>query len=456
MRFDEQVHWSEGLFLQPQHFQQMQNTLESLSRKQRKLVMPFDYGFSDLELDFEALKSRRIVVKNFSAVLPDGQEISMPGNCNIAPLTLEMKAGQEAKSTIYLIVPLWSNQEPNLSTDGGQNGRYVLHETKVTDENTSDNEIPLMVRRYNASLVTDVKNARNCAVLPLCRVNWVVINASLPSLEVDDSFMPPYITLSRACPLLAMSTELLFQLRSARSAIFTEFQSRGFDPKLTTAPDLLKLTRLASVNRAIRRLDAKLVPDRITPFELYIELVTLLSDLESENPTLRANPVPKYNHDDLKPVVFELLSRIRAILLQGGVSSALSFAFTDDSGPFLDLKCDDERVYTAKNIFLAIEFIGNLRDRVADVENGDNFRLIDKASFTDRVRGVKLAELRFPPHYLPNLPNTLWFKVMNEESPRIWHYITKEHEMIIDSAHDMFPNLKATLYVSVEETASGL
>ena len=56
MRFDEQVHWSEGLFLQPHHLQRMQRLLEDLSRKQRQLVLPFAYGWCDLEIDLDALK----------------------------------------------------------------------------------------------------------------------------------------------------------------------------------------------------------------------------------------------------------------------------------------------------------------------------------------------------------------------------------------------------------------
>ena len=89
MRFDEMVHWSEGQFLQPHHLQRLQSSLEQLSRSQRELAMAFPCGFCDLELDTEALKSRRIVIRRFSAVLPDGQEVSMPGNCNVEPLTLE-------------------------------------------------------------------------------------------------------------------------------------------------------------------------------------------------------------------------------------------------------------------------------------------------------------------------------------------------------------------------------
>ncbi len=87
---------------------------------------------------------------------------------------------------------------------------------------------------------------------------------------------------------------------------------------------------------------------------------------------------------------------------------------------------------------------------MADVELGDNFRLIDKGSLTDRIRGVKLEEVTYPPQYLPNISHTLWFRLVPEKSERIWKYIHSEMSMVIDCAKDLFPDLMATLYVSVD------
>lgn len=448
MRFDEMVHWSEGQFLQPHHLQRLQSSLEQLSRSQRELAMAFPCGFCDLELDTEALKSRRIVIRRFSAVLPDGQEVSMPGNCNVEPLTLEFIPEAASSCMIYLQIPRWSSREPNLAAEGGAKGRYVLHETMAADENTSDNEIPLMVRRLNASLTAEDRRSENGVSLPVCRVDWTVINSSMPALSLSDDFMPPFIRISRDCRLLSMGEDLLFQLRSARSSIMSEFGQAGFDPDSGGARTMLRVMRLQTVTCFERRLNALLVPGRISPFDLYLELVSLLSGLESQEMLDRTDDIPPYDHDDPLPAFRSLFQRIRAILLKGGVSSALSFEFSRGSEPYLELSTDDGRVYTSSDLFLAVRFSGDLQSRVQDIEAGDNFRLIDRGSFTDRVRGVKLAALRYPPSYLPLAAGTLWFRVMAGESKRVWKYITEDHAMIIDSARDLFPNLSATLYVN--------
>ncbi len=452
MRFDEQIHWGEGLFLQQHHMQRMQRLLADLSRKQRQLLMSFAYGFCDLELDLDALKSRRVVVKRMSAIMPDGQELSMPGNCSVPPLTLNFEDTNGNDVMIYVRLPRWSDVEPNLATQAGRGGRFLLRETSAKDENSSDDEIPVMVRTLNVSLTADPADIDNFTLLPLCRVNWAVINSSQPSLRLDDSYMPPFITVSNDCPLFGLCSELLFQLRSAKNTIISALSSDGYDPATVSPRHIAKLLKLKSLSRFVNRLGSELIPENLTPYELYLELVDLLGELQALEPFGNNQDPAAYEHNNSLPEFRMVLKLIRDILLQGGVSSALSFNFIQPEGrSYLELSINDERVFAAREIFLALSFGGDLVTRIKDIEGGDKFRLLDRESIVDRVRGVKLVRLRYPPQYLPSLTNTLWFRVMSDESERIWSLISEEKNMVIDCVHDLFPNLKATLYVSIED-----
>jgi len=298
-------------------------------------------------------------------------------------------------------------------------------------------------------LLTDVKNTTNCTYMHLCKLRWISINSVLPSLQQIKEYMPPFISVSADCPLLPLVSELIFQLKSSKNSILTKFDAELFDKDNISGSKILSLLQLRVFTYFERLLRSELVPGRINPYTLYLELMHLLSELESLYPNSEYDSVMPYDHDDLWPVFDSLLKRIRAILLRGDVSSALSFEFYEkDSHLWLDIT--DERVFSSKDIFLAIQFTGNLKDRIADVEIGDNFRLIDKASLSDRIRGVKLEEVRYPPQYLPNISHTLWFKLVPEKSERIWKYIHQEMSMVIDCAKDLFPDLMATLYVSVD------
>ena len=264
--------------------------------------------------------------------------------------------------------------------------------------------------------------------------------------------MPPFITVSDDCPLLSMCSESLFQMRSARNSLTTALADEGYDPSAVTPRNLVKLIKLKILMHYENRLNLELVPDRITPFNLYLELVSMLGELQSMDPFSHAEQLQQYDHDDARPAFRHVLDVIRSILMQGGVSSALAFAFKgSDNHSYLELSFDDERITSSTNVFLALSYGGDLVDRVKDIEAGDKFSFLDWDSFGDRIRGVKLVRLRYPPQFLPSLSNTVWFRLMNRESERMWSMIAEEKCMIIDCVQELFPNLKATLYVSIEE-----
>lgn len=85
------------------------------------------------------------------------------------------------------------------------------------------------------------------------------------------------------------------------------------------------------------------------------------------------------------------------------------------------------------------------------LEHGDFFRLVNPGALKERIRGMKLQELRIPPRCLPSLPNTLWFLLKRSDSPKLWNDICTENTLVIDYAKESFPQLEATLYMTVRE-----
>ena len=119
MRFEEDVHWTDGLFLQPHHLQRMQYALHSRLRAERAALTPFPYGLVDFEIDDDALANGRVVVKRLSALMPGGEEISMPGNAVIPPLDISEELENHRECILVsLALPLWSELDANLA-DGG-------------------------------------------------------------------------------------------------------------------------------------------------------------------------------------------------------------------------------------------------------------------------------------------------------------------------------------------------
>lgn len=463
MRFAKPIHWAEGLFLEPQHLQRSQVLTQQQTWQTLSLCLPYAYGLIDLEIDEEALEAKRIVLTKLSAIMPDGTEISMPGNCRVPPLQLDLNppvanaqmstnpAWQAGSSglMVYLSLPSLSVTDSNLGVKN-KSGRYSLAAESMLDENTGDNEVSLIVREYNVQLTTKDQATTSHCVLPICRIRY----SSQLKLQLDKTYLPPFVTVSDSCPLLPWATELLFMLKNCRVNLEADIEKDGFDSKLVTGADMLRLTQLAALNSFIERAENFLQPQKITPFALALELCDLLGRLSVLNPLAHARS-PLYQHEDAFPMFQELSLRIRTLLSRGNTSQEFAcLEFGLDQQGFLGLFNLPDTFFSAGQYFLAVSFECELKERIADVENGDNFRLLDVESFKDRVRGVKLMHLRYPPHFLPSLNHTLWFRLMIEDSLKVWDYIREDRAMVIDYAPSLFVSLRASLYFSVEQSAS--
>ena len=71
MSWDSKVLWTEGLFLQPHHFQQADRYTEALVTGLARRILPYAWGVTTLEIDEAALKiARKTCVLDMEALRP--------------------------------------------------------------------------------------------------------------------------------------------------------------------------------------------------------------------------------------------------------------------------------------------------------------------------------------------------------------------------------------------------
>ncbi len=453
MRFEEDIHWADGLFLQPHHLQRFQRSMKLRLHAERSFYLPHTCGLIDFEIDSDALANYRVVVKHVSAVMPSGEEISMPGNSVIPPLDLSVELETHREEfTVYLALPLWSEHDANLSEDGDSRSKrqFSIHETQLRDENSGDNEISMARHRLNARLTTDFQDNSDLELLPVLRLRPLYREAAEATLELERDFIPPYLVISADCPLLSMAVELNIQLRNRRNKILHDLTESGYTPENLSGTGLHSILQLRTLNCYGDRLASLLSSGRLTPFGLYLELKSLLGELAALQPLRDFGDVEEYNHLDCGSQFRELLMHIRSLIMAEGVSSYIRLDFTESVGrPGRMLGLKDEHLVIADEYYLALRCDGDPRRVVGAVESGDNFKLVNPSAASSRVRGVKLTEMRYPPRFLPALSNTIWFKLDRKESPRIWAEICNERGLLLDWAEELFPKLEAALYITV-------
>ena len=72
MTWHNKVIWTEGMFLQPQHFQQHDRFLARQAHLRFSITQPYGWGFMSLSLDAASLTLGKIAIAGAHGVLPDG------------------------------------------------------------------------------------------------------------------------------------------------------------------------------------------------------------------------------------------------------------------------------------------------------------------------------------------------------------------------------------------------
>ncbi|MDR2500786.1 MAG: type VI secretion system baseplate subunit TssK [Treponema sp.] len=453
MRFEESPHWNDGQFLQPHHFQYFQRQNREDLKNNRAFSCAYPWGLIDFEIDGDALAAARVAVKRFSAVLGDGTPLSMPGNCQLGVLDLrEALERHPGAILVYVALPLWSEFEANLaeSPGGPEKRRYVSQKKRLRDENSGDNEITLITRRMNARLTTGLDDNKNMQLLPVLKLSVLSHDKAQTALERDDRYFPPFLILTADSPLFGIIQGLIADIRRCRDKALDILTTGNFKNEDLAGYNAYTVLRLKTLNVYEQRLAALLAAGNVSPFDMYLELTSLLAELMAYDPVNSVREIQRYNHEDSAPQFLEIIKDIRSFILQEGGADYIRLDFKSaEDGRCLYTPVRPEELFRAEKAYLALKSGGNKDAAVKAVEEGDTFKLINPQAKQLRIRGVKLTEEPYPPRFLPVLADTLWFKLDIAESARVWREITEEQGMIVDYVPGLFPSLELSLYLAV-------
>jgi predicted component of type VI protein secretion system len=243
---------------------------------------------------------------------------------------------------------------------------------------------------------------------------------------------------------------LIVDIRRCRDKALDILTTGNFTNENFSGYNAYTVLRFKALNIYETRLSSMLSTGNVSPFDLYLELSSLLAELMAYDPINSIRGIPRYDHDDSAPQFFEIIKDIRSFILQGGSSDYLKhdFELTED-GHYLFTPIKPEEIFRTENAYLAVKCSAGKDAVVKAIEARDTFKLINPQSKQLRIRGIKLTEEFYPPRFLPVLGNTLWFKLDLEESARVWREITEEQGMVVDYVAGLFPGLELSLYLTV-------
>jgi len=447
-----QVHWHEGLFLQPHHLQTMSREWLDAGARERRLSWAFPYGVVECKISTDALENMLVRIDRLRAVMPSGLEVDVPGNADIP--ALDIKRVFQASSgafTVSLAVPLWQLSRANTvepaSTAGVAGGAtrkalneevrvkrlYRISEVPRVDENTGENSQPVLIRRLNARLVVDGDDTSDMELLPLVRIVHSAEEATMP--RPDAKFVPPCMVLGGSPTLRSIVRDLGAAVEASRKELVNQLTRGGFVVENLRPPQFMQVLRLRTLNKWSARLPTLVAggvggAGSMPPFAAYLELRELLGDLAALSPERDQFEGPKYDHDNPGVVFLELDKKIRP-LLRGDVQKRFMQAAFIKDGAALSVAITDEQLTQPNGYFIGIKTRMDPTALAKLVEDQDKFKLMPKSMIKLNIYGIKLAEERHPPMEMPSSVDLHYFRVDVGASQKMWERMAGEKAMSI-------------------------
>jgi type VI secretion system protein ImpJ len=312
------VVWSEGLFLQPQHFQQQDRYFERYVETRCESLVPHSWGFSEIELEQDFLSIGTFGLRRAAGVFPDGTPFRMPEDYPLpAPVTI---GPQVRDQVISLAVPLRRSDAVDVARPPDGNGlvRHDVRELEARDATSGTGEAVLMevaALRTRLLMASDVTAAYAC--LPLahvveCRADKRVV--------LDDSFIPSVLHARAATRLATFMTELLGLLHQRGEALGGRVSATGRG----AAAEIADFLMLQAINRWEPLLAHVADAGILHPEELYRICVSIAGELATFTSSSKRPPVlAAYRHDRLResfdPVIAALRAALSAVLEQKAI-----------------------------------------------------------------------------------------------------------------------------------------
>ena len=112
------IHWHEGMFLRPHHFQAATRYGRHLGSLGDKWDLHYNWGLRSIELDEAAVANHQLVISALKARLRDGTLVSIPEDGSLATVDLKPAFEQKQSLDVYLAVPVFQSKRANVVTDG--------------------------------------------------------------------------------------------------------------------------------------------------------------------------------------------------------------------------------------------------------------------------------------------------------------------------------------------------
>ena len=438
------IHWHQGLFLTPQHFQLEDLYFQSLLRPFHEFVQPHLWGIAGANIQETALGSHSINLLKGKFLFPDRTYVELPGNALIEARAFDGAWVDGSKPfMIFIGLKKWNEYGENVTVLSSLENLSDVTTRFVTTADTEDSPDlhqggpKAQVKRLHYVLkifwINETDQLGDYVLMPLAQ-----LTRSGENIVLAEHFIPPSLTISVSEALIKIIKEIRDEIASRGSQLEAYKQERGIHTAEFGARDMVYLLALRSLNRYTPLLFHLTESGQIHPWKVYGIIRQLIGELSSFSTTIDVMgetqdgtyQLPKYNHRNLwecfslaQALVTRLLDDITAgpqymfqLLYDGTyyVAELGPSMFEGRNRFYLVVETEED----TKSVLQSLETIAKLSTR-------ETLPLL----IARALPGIKLKHLPVPPQELPRRAKSIYFQIDHHSDQ--WAYIQKNNNIAL-------------------------
>lgn len=440
MKTSHRVVWTQGMFLTPQHFQTLENHLETSLHFRDFLSHFSNWGVTQLDVDLEALTNGQFRLDTCTGLMPDGEPVNIPDTDQEPPSRAFKDYFPPSRDSldVYLALPENRQRTRNVTMPGPTRGagagappetRYLAETRMVVDNSGGEEEKAVQVARRTFRLLFSGEYRDGFSSFRIARV---IRNAAGTPI-LDPQFIAPCLNISssrylmnllrKQIEILANKSATLSAPRRQRSKLVAEF----------SASDTAQFWLLHTVNSYLPELNHLWKVRQGHPELAYVSMLRLAGALSTFSLEGHPENLPDYDHENLGACFTALDAKVRELMQAVIPENFISIPLEVTDRFLWTGKVAEDAHFRDSQFFLAVSAKMGVDDLIRKVP------VLLKISSPESIRhlvqnsmpGVVLRHMPSPPDAIPVKLDNQYFAI-NQSGP-LWDAIIRSRQIAVSA-----------------------
>ena len=349
MSLDNKVVWSEGMFLNPQHFQQQERYFESYVHGKCSAYGSYAWGIQELTIDNELLSLGKISLLSAKGVFPDGTPFNFPDKDDPPPV-IEVKPDTH-DTVVYLAVPVKRSGAGDVLAEEDSIGMARYFSSKVESRDvTIDGSDPVSidVGKLRLRLLYESDDLSGYACIGILRISE---SRDDKNILLDEQYIPTCLECSASPRLISFLSELSGLLHHRGESI----AGRLADTQRGGTAEIADYMLLQLVNRLEPLVNHLGLIHGLHPLQLFTETVQMVGELATFVSNNKRPPaLPPYLHDNLQATFAPIITSLHQYLSMVYEQTAISMTLVEKKYGIRVAQITDRTLLSSATFVLAV------------------------------------------------------------------------------------------------------